>query len=57
MNPDKKKQEVDKTKADAIETPPPPQHMDPSKKPAQEKDGKGKPAKKSKKSVKKSSKK
>lgn len=33
MNPDKKQTEEPKTKADAIETPPPPQHIDPSKNP------------------------
>lgn len=37
MNPDKNQSEETKTKADAVETPPPPQHMDPSKKPAKEK--------------------
>lgn len=43
MNPDKKKadpiDEEKKKSADTVETPPPPQHMDPSKNPEPEKDG------------------
>lgn len=43
MNPDKKKSPTDKEPSkskkdvDLVETPPPPQHMDPSKKPAEDK--------------------
>lgn len=43
MNPDKKtidkKESAPKKSPDAVETPLPPQHMDPSKKPAKEKTG------------------
>lgn len=42
MNSDKntdKKEGSPKKFVDAVETPPPPQHMDPSKKPAKEKAG------------------
>lgn len=56
MNPDKKqadnsdkKQSETQEKVDAVETPPPPQHMDPSKKPATEKTDSKKSVKKTKK--------
>jgi hypothetical protein len=49
MNPDKhkltKEQPVKKS-ADAVETPPPPQHMDPSKNPSKEKNHQGRKVKK-----------
>jgi hypothetical protein len=49
MKPDKKQAEETKTKADAVETPPPPQHMDPSKQPDKDTGDSKSPGKKNKK--------